>query len=65
MYHNEFSTPSVVVENLRDGISPIPVEVKGAAGPWGPGSPGAPGSPSHPARPRCPLGPPNQSYGSS
>ena len=65
MYCNEFCTPTVVVERLRDGISPIPMEVKGAAGPWGPGGPGGPGDPSHPAHPRCPLGPLNQSYGLS
>ena len=68
MYHNEFSTPTVVVERLSNGISPIPIEEKGAAGPWGPGSPGGPGSPSRPAHPQCPqclLGPLSQSYGSS
>ena len=32
MYHNDFFTPTVVVERLRDGKSPIPVEEKGAAG---------------------------------
>ena len=68
MYQNELSTPTVLVERLRDGISPIPVEVKGAAGPWGPSSPGGPGGPSRPAHPQCPqcpLGPLNHSYGSS
>ena len=66
MYCNEFSTPTVVVEKLRDGISSIPVEVKGVAVPLGPSGPGGPGGPSCPARPqypRCPLGPLNQSYG--
>ena len=33
MYHNEFSTPTVVVERLSKGKSPISVEEKGAAGP--------------------------------
>ena len=33
MYHNEFSTPTVVVERLSEGKFPIPVEEKGAAGP--------------------------------
>ena len=33
MYRNEFSTPTVVVERLSEGKSPIPVEEKGAAGP--------------------------------
>ena len=33
MYRNEFSTPTVVVERLRDGKSPIPVEEKGQLGP--------------------------------
>ena len=33
MYCNEFSTPTVVVERLSEGKSPIPVEEKGAAGP--------------------------------
>ena len=68
MYHNEISTPTVVMERLRDGNFPITVEVKGVAGPQGPGGPGGPGGPSHPACPRCPqcsLGHLNQSYGSS
>ena len=58
MYRNEFSTPTVVVERLRDGKSPIPVEEKGAAGP---GGPGGPSRPAHPQCPWCPLGPLNQS----
>ena len=33
MYHNEFSTPTVVVERLSEGKSPISVEENGAAGP--------------------------------
>ena len=64
MYHNEFSTPAVIVERLRNGKSPIPMEEKGAAGSSGPGDPGGPGGPSHLARPQCPwcpLGPLNQS----
>ena len=33
MYRNEFSTPTVVVERLRDGKSPIPMEEKEQLGP--------------------------------
>ena len=61
MYRNEFSTPTVVVKRWRKGISPIPVEVKGAAGPWGPSGSGGPSHPARPQCPRCPLGPLNQS----
>ena len=57
MYHKEFSTPTMVVERLSEGKSPIPVEQKGAAGPRGPGGPGGPGGPSRPACPQCPWCP--------
>ena len=64
MYRKEFSTPTMVVERLSEGKSPIPMEEKGAAGPGGPGGPDGPDGPSRPVHPRCPqcpLGPISQS----